>query len=126
MKNDETKRLGQWGEALAANYLYTRGWEIVLHHFAVRGGEIDLLARKGETLAVVEVKLRSGDWYPAGEAVTPHKRRCLRHAMDAYLMDHPDCFNCNIRFDICQISAPAGMETAEPVIDYFENAFYAP
>ena len=124
MRNDENKRLGQWGEALAAHYLYTHGYTVLLHHFAVRGGEIDLLAESGDTLAVVEVKLRTGDLYPGAEAVTAAKRRCIRRAMDAWLMEHPQGLQRSIRFDVCQITAPQGMLTRAPEITYYENAFY--
>ena len=118
------KRLGQWGEALAAHYLYQNGYTVLLHHFAVRGGELDLLAERGETLAVVEVKLRTGDWYPGADAVTAHKRQCIRRAMDAYLMTHPSAMQRYIRFDVCQITAPQGVHTLRPEILYYENAFY--
>ena len=124
MRNDEKKRLGQWGEALAANYLYTHGYTVLRHHYAVRGGEIDLIACKGDVLAVVEVKLRTGDLYPGAEAVTACKRRCLRRAMDAWLMEHPEGLARNIRFDVCQITAPLGMGDPAPEITYYENAFY--
>lgn len=121
------KQLGAWGEALAAEYLKKQGYAIVEHHYVARGGEIDLLVTKGETMAVVEVKLGSGRYYAPGEAVTYHKRKCLKRAMDHYIMNHPGTLQqWNIRFDICQITAPYGLATRYPKIEYFENAFYPP
>ncbi len=51
--------LGRRGEAIAARYLAGRGFRILQHRFRTRGGEIDLVAEEGETLAFIEVKTRS-------------------------------------------------------------------
>lgn len=123
MKNDSERHLGLWGEALTAHYLYSHGWTVLRHHYTVQGGEIDLLAQQGDVLAVVEVKLRTGDWYSAAEAVTKRKRLRLRRAMDAWLLEHPQGLERCIRFDVCQITAPEGTATEQPEIVYFENAF---
>lgn len=52
------KHVGDWGEALTAEYLRGRGWHILESGFACPEGEIDLIAQKGDTLAFVEVKTR--------------------------------------------------------------------
>ena len=44
----ETKRVGDWGEALTAEYLRGRGWHILESGFACPEGEIDLIAQKGD------------------------------------------------------------------------------
>ena len=67
----EAKRVGDWGEALTAEYLRGLGWHILESGFACPEGEIDLIAQKGDTLAFVEVKTRQSAHYGAGrEAVT--------------------------------------------------------
>lgn len=63
-KRAETQ--GRRGESLAALYLMLKGWRIVARRVRVAGGEVDLIARRGHTLAFVEVKWRADaaarDW----------------------------------------------------------------
>lgn len=116
--------LGRWGEALAARRLYDRGYEILDSRICFREGELDLLARKGEVLAVVEVKLRTGDFASGAEAVTGRKQARIRKALGRYLALHPELAESYIRFDVCQIEAPQGVQTRQPRLQWFENAFY--
>lgn len=116
--------LGRWGEALAARWLYDRGYQILDSRVCFREGELDLVARKGDVLAVVEVKLRTGDFAPGAQAVTGRKQSRIRQALGRYLALHPELADCYIRFDVCQIDAPQGVLTREPVLSWFENAFY--
>ncbi len=124
MSRDAEYYLGQWGEALAARLLYRQGFHILAHRYTCREGELDLVARRGETLAVVEVKLRSGRHDAGAAAVTARKQGRIRTAAARYLTEHPGLGELTVRFDVCQITAPQGTATAEPGMDYFENAFY--
>lgn len=124
MKSRNDRLLGNWGEALTAQWLYERGYAILESSRCYREGELDLVARKGETLAVVEVKLRAGDYLTGSEAVTERKKERIRKALGRYLSDHPELDLLTIRFDVCQITAPNGTETETPELEYFENAFY--
>lgn len=68
--------LGRDGEELAARYLEGRGWRILARNFRCGHKEIDLVARRGRTVAFVEVKTRSGGrWGHPLEAVNALKRR---------------------------------------------------
>lgn len=116
--------LGRWGEALAARHLFLQGYEILDNRVCFQEGELDLLARKGEVLAVVEVKLRTGSFAPGVQAVTSRKRDRIRRALGRYLELHPELAQYYIRFDVCQIDAPQGIHTRQPVLSWFENAFY--
>ncbi|MCC8182954.1 MAG: YraN family protein [Clostridiales bacterium] len=124
MRNDVDRRLGAWGEAVVAQWLVQHGYEVLGHHLSYREGEIDLLARKSDILAVVEVKLRTGSFATGGEAVTLRKQERIRRAMGRYLSQHPEMDSYYIRFDVCQITAPQGMGTQRPAVEYLENAFY--
>ncbi|MCD7945117.1 MAG: YraN family protein [Clostridiales bacterium] len=124
MRNDVDRRLGAWGEAMAAQWLMQHGYEVLEHHLTFREGEIDLLARKGRVLAVVEVKLRTGSFASGREAVTRRKQERIRMAMGRYLAQHPEMDSYYISFDVCQITAPQGMQTKRPGVMYLENAFY--
>ena len=52
------KEIGDLGEDFTARYLEERGCEILCRNFRIRGGEIDIIAKKGELLHIVEVKSR--------------------------------------------------------------------
>ena len=61
MNRAEAERRGRFAEQLAAIWLRLHGWRILAQRVRVRGGEVDLIARRGRTLAFVEVKARSSD-----------------------------------------------------------------
>ncbi len=67
---------GARAEALAAEFLVARGLTIVARNFRTRRGEIDLIARDGETLVFVEVRLRRSPNF--GGAGRQHHRRQVR------------------------------------------------
>ncbi|TQN30717.1 putative endonuclease [Haloactinospora alba] len=74
------RTLGQRGEQLAAAYLERVGMRVLARNWQCHAGEIDILARHGGRLVVVEVKTRSSLRFGTPlEAVTPEKRRRLRH-----------------------------------------------
>lgn len=63
---------GDLGEGIASRYLTRRGYAIVERNYRTRRGELDLIVRRGDTLVIVEVKLRRGTAYGDPlEAVTP-------------------------------------------------------
>lgn len=59
MKHVRAEKRGRWGEEAAAWFLRMRGWRIVGERVKTPRGEIDLIARRGKTVAFVEVKMRS-------------------------------------------------------------------
>ena len=97
---------GAAAEALAARFLTGRGLHIVSRDYRCRGGEIDLIARDGQTLVFVEVRLRSSCAFGgAAESITATKRRRLRLAAGRYLAGlerEPPC-----RFDAILLDALA-------------------
>ncbi|HID52034.1 MAG TPA: YraN family protein [Anaerolineae bacterium] len=83
------KQLGAWGEGVAATRLEAEGYRIVARNWRCRQGEIDLIARAGETLVFVEVKTRRGRSMGAPEeALTPQKSRKLIQLAQIYLAEH--------------------------------------
>lgn len=116
--------LGARGEALAADYLEKNGYRILDRNYRCRMGEIDLVARKENTLAFVEVKLRKNTSYgEAREFVTASKQHKLIMAARHYLMTHPWAEEMTLRFDVVEIYAPQGTEKKTEIrhlIDAFE------
>ncbi|MGH8799565.1 MAG: YraN family protein [Casimicrobiaceae bacterium] len=77
---------GAAAEALAAEFLQVCGLAIVERNYRCRGGEIDLIARDGDTLVFVEVRLRSSAAFGgAAASITAAKRRRLALAAAHYL-----------------------------------------
>jgi len=95
---------GAAAEALAAEFLTTRGLTIVARNYRCRGGEIDLIARDREMLVFVEVRLRSGRAFGgAAASITHAKRLRLKRAAGLYLAAlgrEPPC-----RFDAILLDA---------------------
>ena len=123
--NTQTTLLGRWGEALVGKWLIRRGYTLLASGYRCRMGEIDLIARKGNTLAFVEVKLRkSAEFAAAREQVTRAKQRRIRTTAQLYLAQNPTLADCFCRFDVAEVYAPQGTETKHPDIHYLENAFW--
>ena len=58
MNRYEAEKRGRWAETLAAIFLMLKGWRILARRARVPGGEVDIVARRGRTLAFIEVKAR--------------------------------------------------------------------
>ncbi len=89
---------GRRAEALAAWWLRLKGYRILARGFRVPSGEIDLIARRGRTLALIEVKSRQTRAEAAG-AVTPRQRARIARAAEAFLQRHPELARLDPRFD---------------------------
>lgn len=78
--------LGTWGEEEGSRFLEKQGLKIIERHFFTRWGEIDLIARDGDTWVFVEVKTRASAQLPsAAEAITPAKQRRLTQTALMYM-----------------------------------------
>jgi putative endonuclease len=91
-------RFGRMGEARCAWRLRLAGYRIVARDVRTPVGEIDLVARRGRTVAFVEVKARSGEG--AADALTPRQRRRIVRAAAAFLAIRPTLAALDIRFDV--------------------------
>ena len=100
---DPRRRLGQWGEKVAALHLEAQGLLILERNWRCRGGEIDLVARDGETVVFVEVKTRRGrDFGAPEEALTPHKAAKLMQLGQQYIADR-ELDNVDWRIDLVAV-----------------------
>lgn len=114
--------LGAWGEALAADYLRKKHYQVIAAGYRSRFGEIDLIVKDRRFLIFVEVKLRkSADFAKALEYVDQRKQDRIRITASMYLSQYPT--NLQPRFDVIEIYAPQGMETCKPQIYHLEDAF---
>jgi putative endonuclease len=114
------KPLGDRGEALAARHLERHGWTILHRNFRMGRKEIDLVARRGEVVAFVEVKSRGGLGYGHPlEAITWKKRREIQQVASAWVDRHGrpgDVY----RFDAVAVLLDAG---GAPEVQHVEDAW---
>lgn len=87
-------------------YLRAQGWRIVARNWRWRGGEVDIIAKDGETLVFVEVKARENpEFLSPEEAVDQRKRQHLWRSAQAYLRGKPWV---PVRFDVVTVT-PSGI-----------------
>jgi putative endonuclease len=96
-------RTGLSAEALAAAYLMAKGYGILAKRFRTPHGEIDLVARKRDLVAFIEVKARAS-LDDAAYAVTPRQQARIIAAAQAWLMTHPEHAEFELRFDAVLIA----------------------
>jgi putative endonuclease len=80
---------GRAGEAIAAWFLALEGYAILARNVRVAGVEVDIVARRGDVLVLVEVKTRGGDRQVAAAALGARQRARLRRAATAILARAP-------------------------------------
>jgi putative endonuclease len=96
-------RRGRRGEALARLRLILSGWRIVARNLREPAGEIDLVARRGRTIAFIEVKSRD-EHGAALEAVRLRQQRRIARAAQGFLARRPDLAALQPRFDVIAVT----------------------
>lgn len=100
---EERLKLGRWGEQQAVRYLKRRLYRIVETNYRRPTGEIDIIARRGTTLAFIEVKTRRSRRFGfAQEAVTLRKQQQIIRTAQYYLSEHP-AEQRQLRFDVMAV-----------------------
>ena len=115
-----SKSLGDRGEEMAARFLERAGWIIEDRNFRMGRKEIDLVVRRGELVAFVEVKTRAGLGYGHPlEAITWKKRREIQQVAATWI-DRKGRPEDSYRFDAVAVQVHAGRE---PLIEHVEDAW---
>ncbi len=110
--------IGRKGEKLAAEYLLSKKYKIIKLNWRYKHKEIDIIAYDNDWLVIVEVKLRSTDYFgDPSEFVTKKKQRYLIEAAEAYLETIPS--SPEVRFDIVSIIGSDGHFEIEHITDAF-------
>ena len=103
--------LGQKAEDLAVEFLRAQGLEILERNFRRRLGELDIVAREGDTLVIVEVRMRTSDRFGgAAASVDPHKQQRLVRAAAQLLRQRGDLSHLRARFDVVVVSVGGAVE----------------
>jgi putative endonuclease len=95
-------RRGHRGEWLAALALMVKGYRIVARRYRTKLGEIDLIARRGDLILVIEVKARP-TLAEAMDAIGRESERRIEGAVDLWLARQPDYARLSIRFDLVAV-----------------------
>lgn len=118
----KTKRdIGNAGETTVCKFLQKNGYEILKRNYTIRGGEIDIIAKKNDCIAFVEVKTRKfGALQTGEEAINKSKQKCIIKTAQRYfnLLSEP----CSGRFDVAVVET-SGEEIRK--IKYYVSAFDA-
>lgn len=109
-------RRGHYSEWLAALALMVKGYRILERRYRTRLGEIDLIARRGDLVLIVEVKARRS-LVQAMEAIARQSERRIEAAADIWLSRQPDYGRFSLRFDMVAV-----LPWRWPV--HVENVFY--
>ena len=96
-------RTGLSAESRAAAWLIAKGYRILARRFRTPHGEIDLVARRRNLVAFIEVKARAS-LDEAAYAVTPRQQQRIIAAAQAWLMAHPEHAEFELRFDAMLIA----------------------
>ena len=113
-------QLGKEGEDFAADLLKARGYVLIEANYRTKAGEIDLVARDGDTVCFVEVKTRQDDGWDAFEAVDRRKQGRIRRVARQFLIERFHSEDVASRFDVLGIRRRAdGTLEGELIQDAF-------
>ncbi len=115
------KEIGNIGEEFTSKFLESKGCEILARNFTIRGGEIDIIAKKGTVIHFVEVKARKKAPLVSGDqAITKSKIAHIVRTANAYINKFE--IDCNCVFDVAIVEVDNGNVTD---FKYIQRAFTA-
>jgi len=103
VRGRRAQRSGRLAEWVCCWHLRLRGWRVIARRWRCPAGEIDILARRGGVLAIIEVKSRSGV-ADAAMSILPRQRRRIGRAAQAFLLLRPDLAELALRFDVMLVA----------------------
>ena len=108
---------GVAAECLAKGFLEAKDYLILAYRYKTKGGEIDLVARRGNHLAFVEVKGRKTH-EEAAWAILPRQQARIAIAAEVFLGEHSELAHCSASFDVILVAPGEGCS-------HIEQAFLA-
>ena len=94
-----TYQKGIWAERYAAAFLVLKGYRILKTRYKTKVGEVDLIARRGNTIVFVEVKAH-GTYIKGVEAISPTAKGRISRAAQLFTASHPKWSGQTVRFDV--------------------------
>ena len=106
----ERQRIGQCAEGAAVEFLQSQGLTVLFRNYRGKVGELDIVARDGPTVVVVEVRKRASDRFGgAAASVDWRKQAKIRRTAALLMQQRADLASMPVRFDVIAIG-PRGLE----------------
>ncbi len=113
------KRIGNKGESIAEEYLKQKGYKIIQRNYRCRFGEIDIIAKDGNTVVFTEVRTKQNNNFGSPqESITPAKIEKISKASLSFIQEKKMA-GFSYRFDLIAITFSQGRQN----IEHIENAF---
>ena len=117
------KDIGSFGEALARDYLISKGYKILSMNFRNKFGEIDIICKKNNLLIFCEIKSRYSNSFGSPiESITCYKQKQIIKLSELYLISKK-YYNFNVRYDIIEVIF--NTITSSHIINHVQDAFRA-
>ena len=117
------KDIGSFGEALARDYLISKGYKILNMNFRNKLGEIDIICKKNNLLIFCEIKSRYSNSFGSPiESITCYKQKQIIKLSELYLISKK-YYNFNVRYDIIEVIF--NTITSSHIINHVQDAFRA-
>lgn len=117
------KDIGSFGEALARDYLISKGYKILNMNFRNKFGEIDIICKKNNLLIFCEIKSRYSNSFGSPiESITCYKQKQIIKLSELYLISKK-YYNFNVRYDIIEVIF--NTITSSHIINHVQDAFRA-
>lgn len=114
------KDIGNVGEVAVCHYVSNMGYEVAYRNYAIRGGEIDIIACDNEYILFIEVKTRRFDYVSSGlQAITKAKKRCIVKTASHFCSNR--IVKLQPRFDVAEVIIDGLKNVLD--IQYYPNAF---
>ena len=117
------KDIGSFGEALARDYLISKGYKILNMNFRNKFGEIDIICKKNNLLIFCEINSRYSNSFGSPiESITCYKQKQIIKLSELYLISKK-YYNFNVRYDIIEVIF--NTITSSHIINHVQDAFRA-
>ncbi len=118
----QDQQFGADSESMAVTFLKENGYKIIERNYRTKIGEIDIIAKDGDTIVFIEVKARKSRAYNPKEAVTSSKKRKISMVALYYLKSTRQV-NTRARFDVVAIDSAKKSGAVEIIKNAFELAY---
>jgi putative endonuclease len=117
--SDYKKQIGNKGESLAEDYIKRKGYEVIHRNYRCKLGEIDIIAKDGDTIVFIEVRTKQNENFGSPQdSVTSTKISKISKTALSFIQEK-NLSGYSYRFDFIAITFSQG----KPNIEHIENAF---
>ena len=99
LKHKKSYNFGILAEKIVLFCLFLKGYKILFWRYKTYLGEIDIIAKRGKTVAIIEVKARKSE-SKIEEVLSPKQILRIKNATEFFLVKNPKLRSCRIRFDL--------------------------